>query len=149
MHRVLKSPNELGYSLLEALFHLLLMGIFLHFVILIFYWKLPIERQLEDYYATEWELFAIELQALLADVEDFHVLMGDRAISFTNDRGKVEIGQNNFVIRKLVNTKGYIPLYTNVSTVIFKHEGHELKVFVTMLDGTKRERRFAIGIREE
>lgn len=149
MHSVLKLRNESGYSLLEAMFQLMLMAIFLHFVVLFFYWKLPIERQLHDYYATEWELFAIDLQALLVDVEDFNVHIGDRAISFTNERGKIEVGQSNYVIRKLTYTTGYIPLFTNASRVIFTHEGHELNVEVTMLDGKIRERRFAIGFRQE
>lgn len=149
MHCVLKCRNEAGYTLLESLFHLVILGIFLHFVILFFYWKQPIDRQLQDYYATEWELFAIDLQALLVEVEDFNVLMGNRAISFTNERGKIEVGQNNYVIRKLTNSTGHIPLFTNVSNVIFTREELELNVEVTMLDGTKRERRFAIGLRHE
>lgn len=149
MHNDLNSNNESGYSLLEALFQLLIMGIFLHFVVLFFYWKLPVERQLQDYYATEWELFAIDLQALLIDVEDFNVLWGDRVISFTNERGKIEVGQSNSVIRKLTNSAGHIPLFTNVASVSFTREGHELNVEVTMLDGRKRERRFAIGFRQE
>ena len=86
MHNDMNCCNESGYSLLEALFQLLIMGIFLNFVVLLFYWKLPVERQLQDYYATEWELFAIDLQALLIEVEDFNVLWGDRDISFVNDK---------------------------------------------------------------
>ena len=134
---------------MEALFHLVIMGILLQFVILFFYWKMPIERQLEDYYETEWELFAIDLQKLLVDVEDFDVLFGERAISFTNDRGEIQIGQSNSVIRKLTNTNGHIPLYTNIYNVTFTQEGYELNVVVTMTDGTERERRFAIGLRNE
>lgn len=149
MHSVLKYRNEAGYTLVEALFQLVIMSIFLHFIILFFYWKLPIERQLQDYYATEWELFAIDLQALLVEVEDFSVLMGDRAISFTNERGEINIGQHNYVIRKQVYSAGHITLFTNVSSVIFTHDGYELNVEVTMLDGSKRERSFAIGIRQE
>ncbi|MFC5603540.1 competence type IV pilus minor pilin ComGF [Sporosarcina koreensis] len=149
MHSVLKCRNEEGYTLLEALFQLLIMGIFVQFLLLFFYWKQPIERQLQDYYATEWELFAIDLQALLVDVEDFRVLMGDRAILFTTERGKIEVGQSGYVIRKMTNSKGYIPLFTNVSSVIFVHEGHELKVEARMLNGRKRERSFAIGFRQE
>lgn len=149
MHSVLKLRDESGYSLLEALFQLLIMGIFLHFFVLFFYWKLPIERQLQDYYATEWELFAIDLQALLIDVDDFNVHLGNRAITFTNERGKIEVGQSNYVIRKSINKTGYIPLFTNISSVVFNHEGYELNVEVTMLDGRKRERRFAIGFRQE
>ena len=149
MHRVLKCRNEAGYSLLESLFHLVIMGILLQFAILFFYWKMPIERQLEDFYGTEWELFAIDLQRLLVDVEDVDVLFGGRAISFTNDRGEIQIGQSNSVIRKLTNTNGHIPLYTNIYNVTFTQEGYELNVVVTMTDGTERERRFAIGLRNE
>ena len=57
---------------------MLIMGILLQFIVLFFYWKTPIERQLEDYYETEWELFAIDLQKLLVDVEDFNVLFGNQ-----------------------------------------------------------------------
>ncbi|MCM3710904.1 ComGF family competence protein [Sporosarcina luteola] len=134
---------------MEALFQLLILGIFLHFFVLFFYWKLPIERQLQDYYATEWELFAIDLQALLLDVDDFNVHLGERSISFTNERGKIEVGQSGNVIRKLINKTGYIPLFTSISSVAFSHEGYELNMEVTMLDGRKRERRFAIGFRQE
>lgn len=149
MHQLVKCRDEAGYTLAEALFQMLIMGILLQFIVLFFYWKAPIERQLEDYYETEWELFAIDLQKLLVDVEDFNVLFANRAISFSNERGEIEIGQTNNVIRKRINTSGHIPLFTNVSSVRFTHEGHEMNVEVTMLDGKIRERRFVIGIREE
>ncbi|MCM3743342.1 ComGF family competence protein [Sporosarcina luteola] len=149
MPSILKLRDESGYSLLDVLFQLLIMGIFLHFFVLFFYWKLPIERQLQDYYSTEWELFAIDLQALLVDVDNFDVHLGERAISFTTERGRIEVGQSGSVIRKLINKTGYIPLFTNISSVAFSHEGYELNMEVTMLDGQKRERRLAIGFRQE
>lgn len=149
MRQLVKCRDEAGYTLAEALFQMLIMGILLQFIVLFFYWKAPIERQLEDYYETEWELFAIDLQKLLVDVEDFNIPFGNRTISFSNERGNVEIGQSNYVIRKRINTSGHIPLFTNVSSVRFTHEGHEMNVEVTMLDGKTRERRFVIGIREE
>ncbi len=149
MHQVMRYRNEAGYTLFEALFQMLIMSILLQFVILFFFWKAPIERQLEDYFETEWELFAIDLQKLLVNVEDFNVRIGNSTISFMNERGEVEIGQSNSVIRKRINASGHIPLFTNVSSVQFSHEGFELNVEVIMLDGTKRERRFVIGIRQE
>lgn len=149
MHRLLKRNNELGYSLLESIFQLLILGIFLQIVILFFYWKAPIERQFEDYYATEWELFGIELQSLLLDVEEFNTLVGNRTISFINDRGVIEIGQLDSVIRKRVNNTGHVPLYTNIRQAIFTREDDELFVEVLMRDGKIRERRFVIGLRQE
>ncbi|WP_432358622.1 competence type IV pilus minor pilin ComGF [Sporosarcina sp. UB5] len=149
MHSFLKCRNESGYTLIEALFQLLIMAVLLHFVVLFLYWKMPVERQLKDYYETEWELFAIELQSLLVDVENFDVLIGNRAVSFFNDRGKIHVEQNGYVIRKRVNESGHVPLFTNVSNVFFAQDEHELNVEVTMLDGRKRERRFVIGMHQE
>lgn len=148
MYKLLKGSNQSGYSLIESIFQLLILGIFLQFVLLFFYWKAPIERQFEDYYATEWELFGIELQELLIEVEEFNILVGNRSISFLNDRGKIEIGQSGSVIRKLVHTKGYIPLFTNVRETNFTYEGEELALTVLMLDGKTREWRFVIGLRQ-
>lgn len=149
MRRLLNGNDESGYSLIESIFQLLILGIFLQFVILFFYWKAPIERQFDDYYATEWELFGIELQELLMDVEEFNVLVGNRSISFLNDRGEIEISQIGSVIRRQVYGKGHIPLYTNVRDAIFTRVGEELHVEVRMLDGKTRERRFVIGLRPE
>ncbi|WHT47487.1 hypothetical protein QNH10_15100 [Sporosarcina thermotolerans] len=98
MHKLLK--NEKGFTFLESIFHLLIAAIFLQFVVLFFYWKSPIERQLEDYFATEWELFAIDLQTLLLEVEDFNVAAGNQSISFINKRGKIQVGQAGTLIRK-------------------------------------------------
>ncbi|WP_339250529.1 ComGF family competence protein [Sporosarcina sp. FSL W8-0480] len=143
MHKLLK--DEKGFTFLESIFHLVIAAIFLQFVILFFYWKAPIERQLEDYFATEWELFAIDLQELLLEVDELTLSLGNRGISFTNDRGRIQVGQVETVIRKTTHEKGYIPLFTNVAKTAFIVEDYELLLKVTMLDGSVRERRFAIG----
>ncbi|MDN4609024.1 competence type IV pilus minor pilin ComGF [Sporosarcina highlanderae] len=145
MPKLLMNLNENGFTFLESLFHLLIAAIFLQFVVLFFYWKAPIERQLEDYFATEWELFAIDLQMLLLEVEDFSVAAGNQTISFINKRGKIQVGQSGTLIRKTTYDRGYIPLFTNVYSTTFIVEGHELLLKVTMLDGSQRERWFAIG----
>lgn len=100
---------------------------------------------MEDYFATEWELFAIDLQELLLEVDELTLSLGNRGISFTNDRGRIQVGQVETVIRKTTHEKGYIPLFTNVAKTAFIVEDYELLLKVTMLDGSVRERRFAIG----
>ena len=147
MHRRMKHQNEFGYSLFESIFQLLIMAVFLHFFVLFFHWKAPIERQIKDYYETEWELFGIDLQALLKEAEEFNVLMGGQSISFITERGKIEVGRSSTVIRKKVGNegRGHISMFTNVSSASFNQYGHELYLEVEMLDGRKREKWFAIG----
>ncbi|MHC8516959.1 competence type IV pilus minor pilin ComGF [Sporosarcina sp. ITBMC105] len=149
MFRWLTLKQESGYSLIESIFQLVIFCIFVHFIVLFFLWKTPVESKMADYYAIEWELFAIELQEMLAEVSTFNVLVGDRDIVFKTNRGDIEIGQRGAVIRKTVNQQGYVPMYTNVAQVIFSRHDEELHMEVTMLDGRIRERRFAIGLRQE
>lgn len=149
MYRRMIGKGESGYSLIESVFQLLILGIFVQFIVLFFMWKAPIESRIADYYATEWELFAIEMQEMLAEVTTFNVMAGDRGITFTTDRGEIEIGQRGAVIRKTVYQQGYIPLYTNVARVVFSRHDEELHMEVTMLDGRIRERRFVIGLQQE
>lgn len=141
--------DEKGYTLLESLFQLAIMAIFLQFVVLFYFWKAPIENQLQDYSSVEWELFAIDLQSYIADVKEFHITKEGRAIYFIIDRGEIEIGQSGSVIRKTVFGMGHIPLYTNVRSVHFSRSGEFLNVQVTMTDGQVRERGFVIGIYPE
>ena len=113
------------------------------------YWKMPIERQLEDFYGTEWELFAIDLQRLLVDVEDVDVLFGGGLFHSRMTEGKSKSAK---VIRhpQVDKYKRAISHSTQIfHNVTFTQEGYELNVVVTMTDGTERERRFAIGLRNE
>ncbi len=52
------------------------------------------------------------------------------------------------VIRRRVGSQGHVPLLTNVQKVNFVDEGPLLVVSVTLQDGTKRQRRVAVGLSE-
>ncbi|WP_342511374.1 competence type IV pilus minor pilin ComGF [Sporosarcina sp. FSL K6-1522] len=149
MHRLLNKGNERGYTFLESIFQLLIMALFLQLFVLFFFWKEPIERQYTDYGSTEWELFAVDMQQLLAEVSAIEVSDAGEMLRFQNARGNISINQNGNVIRKRVNGNGHIPLLTSVRSTFFSIDGMGLTARVLMADGTRKERRFVIGLYPE
>ena len=149
MHHLLNRGNERGYTFLESIFQLLIMALFLQLFVLFFFWKEPIERQYADYGSTEWELFAMDLQQLLAEVSTIEVSDAGETLRFRNARGNIDIEQNGSVIRKRVNGNGHIPLLTSVRSAVFSIDGIGVTTQVVLADGTQKERRFVIGLYPE
>ena len=149
MHHLLNRGDERGYTFLESIFQLLIMALFLQLFVLFFFWKEPIERQYADYGSTEWELFAMDLQLLLAEVSTIEVSDAGETLRFRNARGNIDIEQNGSVIRKRVNGNGHIPLLTSVRSAVFSIDGIGVTTQVVLADGTQKERRFVIGLYPE
>ena len=147
MFRFIK--QEAGYTMLESLFHLVIMITFLHLFVLLFFWKLSIDRQFGTNSAMEWELFSAEMQNLLEKVEMIEVSGDGRILRLVNERGLITLGLSGTVLRKSVDIKGHIPLYTDVQSVEFAFDGTMLLTQATMRNGESRERRFAVGIYPE
>ena len=113
MHLLLAFDNNDGYSLIASLFQLLIFVAFIYLFVLFFVWKEPIERQFTDMTNTTWELFVVDLQAALIDVEGISVNDGRRGISYVTSRGRINIAQQNTMIRKTIDGLGHVPFLTN------------------------------------
>lgn len=137
--------NDRGYTLIESLFQLVLFAMFVQLFVLFFYWKAPIERQYSDMSSVAWEMFAVDLQDELVNIQSLHVHGNARGIEFNTSRGRINIEQNNTVIRKSIDGLGHIPFLTAVSSVKFSLSGTKLLVDATLLDGTRKERDFEVG----
>lgn len=145
MSRLLRVKEEKGYTFIESLFQLIIFITFAQLFILFFLWKAPIEQHYTNMSDGAWELFALDFQASIVDVNEFHVHQGGRGIQFVTDRGRIDIEQRNTMIRKAIDGQGHIPFLTNVHSVYFTLNDFVVSVTVTMLDGTRKERDFAIG----
>ena len=146
MSRLLKSSNDYGYTLIESLFQLIIFAVFVQLFLLFFYWKAPIERHYTDTTSLSWEMFAVDLQDELVNVRKIEVHSNAKGIQFVTERGRINIEQNNTVIRKSIDGLGHIPFLTAVSSTDFKLNDTTLFVAATMLDGTRKERDFEVGI---
>lgn len=95
---------------------------------------------------TGWDMFVVDFQNSLSNVYDFKVHKDRRGIYVLTDRGQIDIEHRNAVIRKRVDGLGHSPFLTNVYSAYFTLEGMTVYVDVTMLDGSRKERSFAIGL---
>ncbi|WP_438310727.1 competence type IV pilus minor pilin ComGF [Sporosarcina sp. FA9] len=145
MSRLLKPFNQSGYTLIESLFHLIISAIFLQLFVLFFFWKAPIEATYSDVNSMEWELFAIDLQKLLVEVQEIETISGNMGIQFLTGDNSIRVEKSSSVIRKRTNQVGHVPLLTGIQSVIFSLTEINLIVHVIMQDGTQRERSFAVG----
>ncbi|WP_194841610.1 competence type IV pilus minor pilin ComGF [Sporosarcina obsidiansis] len=144
----MKHLNERGFSLLESIIHLMIFSILIQLTILFFYWKAPIQTSYQSDFLGEWELFSLELQQLLEEVEWVSEPTSN-SVSFRTEKGTVTIQVYQQLIRKVVNGQGHVPLLMDVKFCSFSVDGNRLQVAVEKLDGTKKERTFAIGLYTE
>lgn len=149
MCRLVNRLGEGGYTFVESLFQLIILAIFVQLFLLFFLWKAPIEQQYADMSAIDWELFAVDMQQLLSDVQQISIYPTGRGVTLLNERGVIDIDQGTGVIRKRVYSLGHVPLLTNVYSVLFSLDGSTLYAEVTLLDGTQKERGFVIGLYPE
>lgn len=148
MHRAVKESDERGFTLLESVFHLLIFALLIQMSLLFFYWRVPVEAVYQNDFLGEWELFSMELQQMLEEVE-WVSQPGAEMITFKTEKGIITIHVYQQLIRKLVNHQGHVPLLTGVKSCEFYIEGNQLHVKVEKVDGRKKERILAIGFLTE
>ena len=144
MHNPLKIRSQGGYTLLECILHLLIMTVFIQLFMMFFYWKDPIEKQYADYTSTEWELFSVDIQMILSEINEFTLL--DNGFSIKKNDNYYQINQNGTVIRQQKGGEGHLPLLTGIRSAIYTFDGMYLALQVTMHDGSVKERSFAVGL---
>ncbi len=137
-----------GYTLLEALYHLVVFILFSQFIILVFIW---IQKQNDTYLTSEhltWELFVNDFQNYLVNVKDIEVTGYEDKIEITyiDNTNSIQIGQLNEVIRKQVRHVGNVPMLIGIQNLKFDLQGNELKMIVRYPNGLVKERTFFVQI---
>lgn len=146
MYRYKWLKKEEGYTLLETIFQVMIFAMFTQLFVLFFYWKAPIERQYTDFSALQWEIFAADVQNELVQLQAIELVRAGKGVRFRTERGVIVIEEGNQVIRKTIDSKGHIPLLTDVSSTKFTLSGSTLLVEAVMQNGTRKERDFTIGL---
>ncbi|WP_432355262.1 competence type IV pilus minor pilin ComGF [Sporosarcina sp. A2] len=142
--------KESGFTLLESLFQLLIAAAFLHLIILFLLFKESTHQQLTDSQAIEWELFMVDIQKDLSSTHSIYINDKGTILNALSVDGKsdIEYSAVGGVVRKRVGNQGHVPLLTKIQRVEFIDEGPLVAVSVTLLDGSERLRRVAIGFAE-
>jgi len=146
-----RRPIKNGYTLLEALYHLVVFILFSQLIVLILVW---IQKQNNTYLTdihTTWELFVTDFQQYLEQIEEIKVTGNEDKIEITyiGDRDSIQISQLSDVIRKQVRNVGNVPMLIGIQRLKFEFQEPELKVMVKYPNGIVKERSFFVQIHEE
>ncbi|ARD46808.1 hypothetical protein SporoP37_00595 [Sporosarcina sp. P37] len=144
----MKGLNDKGFSLVESIIHLLIFSVIIQMTVLFFYWQAPVEKVYQEELLGEWELFSLELQELLKEVESI-TEPTKTSFAFRTERGRITIQHYDKMLRKLVDGAGHVPLLMNVKNCNFTVLDDQLHIVVVMLNGVRKERTFAIGKNSE
>lgn len=142
---------EGGFTLLDALYHLVVFILFSQLIIYIFIW---IQKQ-NDIYLTDrhttWELFVYDFQSYLVNVEEIKVTGYEDIVEITYKDGSnsIQIGQLKDVIRKQVDYVGNVPMLIGIQNLRFNLVGNDLKMTVKYPSGVIKERTFFVQLYSE
>ncbi len=139
---------EKGYTLLDALYHLIVFLLFSHLILLILVW---IQKQNETYLTNEnvtWEIFVNDFQQYLENVKEIEVVgYNDKIdISYVDTEETIQIGQLKEVIRKQVSYVGNVPMLIGIQNLRFELVENKLKMNVKFPNGIVKERVFIVQL---
>lgn len=138
--------NEKGYTLLEALFQLVVFVIFSHIFVLIMLWYTEMKSTVFALEQTKWELFVYDMNMYFVDVMSFEVDETNSKITFETSDGLYSMERYQNIIRKQVKNLGHEPLLIGIKTGHFYYENEELTVVVEFPNGIKKERTYYVPI---
>ena len=138
--------NEKGYTLLEALFQVVVFTVLSHIFILIMLWYAEMKSTIFAVEQSNWELFVYDVNTYFVDVISFEVSDDHAKITFEIPGGLYSIEQYQTIIRKRIKNLGHEPLLNGVRTCQFYYINEELTIAVEFLNGIKKERTYYVPI---
>lgn len=140
--------GERGYTMIEAIFQLVVLVLFAQIVFFIVHWFYDYQDVESMQHDVNWNLFALDLHENLAQMYQFEVIQNGNGIRFD----VLEEGNyRTFIIEKSTNhirkrslLGGNEVMLGFVDTAHFDVVGHELHLEVAMKNGQERERIFIV-----
>ncbi|WP_158598216.1 competence type IV pilus minor pilin ComGF [Falsibacillus albus] len=136
-----KLSRNNGFTLLEALFILLIFSFMVAFVPLIVssYQKI---NQYDPSTIFEWELFLVQLRNEIKESADISLSSG--TLSLTTAKGTVQYEKYSDVIRRRINYQGHEVVLQNIKNIEFTLNQNELLMKVQFQNQKKREASFIV-----
>ncbi|WP_341299669.1 competence type IV pilus minor pilin ComGF [Lysinibacillus sp. FSL H8-0500] len=140
--------NENGYTLLEALFQLMVFVLVSHLFVLIMVWFADMTSTMLTDEQSEWELFVYDLNRYLHEVSTFSIRDDHKRITFQRGEIVYHIDCYRNLIREQVNG-GHVPMLNGVDACQFRYIDNMLTVAVKFPSGMQKERTFYVAIIEK
>ncbi|MDM5249192.1 competence type IV pilus minor pilin ComGF [Lysinibacillus sp. G4S2] len=140
--------NERGYTLLEALFQLVVFMLIAHLVVFIMLWFAEMKVTVLSDEQSKWELFVYDLNMYLEDISSFTIRKDQKRITFQAADATHNIDCYSNIIRDQVKG-GHVPLLIGINKCQFKYEKNMLTVTVELPSGIQKERTFYVPVIEK
>jgi len=132
--------NERGYTFIEALLQLVVVGIFASSIIFCMHYLYNFTYSAYAKEETEWELFVQDFESYLYDVVDVKSGINHTSIYVEKRYGVIIFGNNRDLIRKQIDGLGHEPVLMRVANAYYYVEGNIVTINVTFLNGLQKER---------
>ncbi|MGY4796448.1 competence type IV pilus minor pilin ComGF [Lysinibacillus fusiformis] len=140
--------NEKGYTLLEAMFQLVVFVLISHLFVLMMLWFAEMRSTMLTDEQTKWELFVSDLNRSLKDISTFSVREDQKRMTFQTANTLHHIDCYSNIIREQVNG-GHVPMLIGINKCYFNYSENMLTVAVEMASGIQKERTFYVPIIEK
>lgn len=143
--------NSHGYTLMEALFQIVVFVLFSHLLILIYLWISQMNSSLLNNEDVAWELFVQDVQKYLLNIEEITVSkrMDEIEIIQSNSTDRRQLDHYGDIIRLQTNNKGYIAMIIGIKKAQFELNGNFLTIEVEFQNGLIKERTFFVELYKE
>jgi len=140
--------NEKGYTLLEALFHLIVFVLVCHFLLLILLWAANMKTTMMTDEQAKWELFVFDMNMSLVNASSITIRRDQRRITLQTSSKLHHFDCYRNMIREQVNG-GHVPLLIGINKCQFQLNNNELTIAVEFPSGLKKERTYYVSIFEK
>ncbi|KUF34065.1 MULTISPECIES: competence type IV pilus minor pilin ComGF [Lysinibacillus] len=140
--------NDKGYTLIEAIFQLVVFVLVSQLVVLIMLWFAEMKSTMLTDEQTKWELFVYDVNHSLQNVSAFAIREDRKRVSFQTANTIHHIDCYPNIIREQING-GHVPMLIGINKCQFNYTENMLTVAVEMTSGIQKERSFYVPIIEK
>lgn len=131
--------NKNGFTLLEALFQLVIFSLFAQLIILFILFIHQQNTSILSDDIVDWEIFVRDLQQYLVQVDEIQVDYHSVNIIYKG-REHIKINKSGDVLWLQINDKGYVPMLIGVHIAEFSVTNDYLSIKVEFTNGLVKER---------
>ena len=144
MHRV-NIRSSKGFTFLDSLLELLALSIMLPLAAMFYLFSSQFLVDL-DSSATEFRLFALELQQYLDGSEQIYIMRDGKGLRIVREGVVYDIELYGSVVRKRKDQLGHEIMLTDVKNSFFQLKGKRLTIQLEFQSGAKEEADYALSL---
>lgn len=133
-----------GYTLIDALFQLIVLLLFSH---LIFFYSLWMKNSEEMFLTTvqeEWELFSLDLESYFLDIQSIEELANQNGVRLIRDGVEYDVELSGSLIRKQKNRLGHEPMLLHIKRAEFQVKESTVTLLVEFENDMIKERTYEV-----